>query len=51
LLELLGVHDGQQEAQNVGGQTGWVAWQGDWFGMSGRVKAVQSPQDGKIDLF
>ena len=48
VLELLGVHDGQQGAA---GQAGWVAWQGDWFGMSGRVRAVQSARDGKLDLF
>ena len=30
---------------------GWVAWQGDFFAMDGRVKAVRGEGQAAVDLF
>lgn len=48
---LLGLKD--REAVNVKGNPvsrGWVAWEGDWTGFGGRVRAVRAEGAETVDL-
>jgi len=47
VAELLGMKDG---VEGVAAED-WVAYEGDFFGMSGRVRAVSAAGAATVDLF
>lgn len=47
VAELLGMKDGVQGLE----ADSWVAYEGDFFGMSGRVRAVSAAGREIVDLF
>jgi len=48
VAELLGLKDGVEGAAV---EESWVAYEGDFFGMSGRVRAVSAAGRDTVDLF
>jgi hypothetical protein len=51
LIELLGLDERDGEGFKGGFETGWVAYEGDMFGMGARVRGVRSAGAQGIDLF
>lgn len=47
LAELLGLHDGEGASE----RGDWVAYEGDFFGIDGRVRAISNPAGDVVDLF
>lgn len=45
---LLGLKDSSAKVDE--GAKGWVAWEGDWTGFGGRVRAVRAEGSGVVDL-
>jgi hypothetical protein len=46
---LLGLSDDKAKVQD--GASAWVAWEGEVFGMQGRVRGVKSAGAEAVDLF
>lgn len=51
---LLGLHLGKASVPTLTSEekpkAGWVAWEGDWTGFGGRVKAVRAEGSDVVDI-
>lgn len=45
---LLGLKEREEKVSEM--SRGWVAWEGDWTGFGGRVRAVKAGGAGLVDL-
>jgi hypothetical protein len=47
---LLGLGEREGGGRRDSGRRGWVAWEGDWTGLGGRVRAIRSEGAGVVHV-
>lgn len=51
LETLLGLEDREKASAGSALRKGWVAWEGDWTSLGGRVRAIRGESGEAVDLF